>query len=118
MATARAEAAARGVPLFVAVYDENHSSRSRMDYCLAYFMEWEITKRLVDQHFVVAIGASSDPAFGELVPADDLLEECRWIVLDGEKVIRSEPFYANPREGRKRVLAIIEAITKSRATPP
>jgi hypothetical protein len=113
LSTARSEAGARGIPLFVVVYDKNHSSRSRLEWCLGYFMEWEATKRLVDEHFVVAVGPSSDSEFGGLVPADDPLEECRWIVLNAGEVIRSESVYANPSEGRKRVLATIGALAKS-----
>jgi hypothetical protein len=112
LATARAEADARDLPLFVIVYDENHSSRSRLTYCLGYFMEWESTKRLVDEHFVVAVGPSSEAEFGRLVPVDDPLEECRWIVLDADKGVRSESVYANPSEGRRRVLGVIGAITR------
>lgn len=112
-ATARAEADARGVPLFIVVYDKNHSSRSRLDYCLGYFMEWETTKRLVDEHFTVAIGPSSDSEFGALVPTDDPLEECRWIVLNAGNVVRTESIYANPSVGRQRVLAAIDAARNS-----
>jgi Restriction endonuclease len=107
LASAKAEAAARGVLLFVVVYDHNHSTRSRLNYCLGCFMEWETTKRLVDEHFVVAMGPSSEPTFGDLVPKDDPLEECRWIVLEGDQVIKSESVYANSFEGRKRVLSVI-----------
>jgi hypothetical protein len=112
LATARVEANARDIPLFVVVYDENHSSRSRLNLCLGYFMEWETTKRLVDEHFIVAVGPSSEAEFGKLVPIDDPLEECRWIVLDADKVVRSESVYANPNEGRRRVLAVIDTITR------
>lgn len=33
------------VALFIAVYDEEHSQRSCLDYCFGYFMEWESAKR-------------------------------------------------------------------------
>ena len=79
-------------------------------------MEWETTKRLVDEHFVVAVGPSSDAKFGSLVPTDDPLEVCRWIVLNVDKVVRTESVYANPSEGRKRVLTVIGALTKSSIT--
>jgi hypothetical protein len=110
LVAAKVEASARSLPLFVVVYDDNHSTRSRINYCLGCFMEWESTKRIVDEHFVVAIGASSDANFGQLVPADDPLEEPRWIVLLEGKQIRSESVYANASEGRKRVNAVIAAL--------
>ncbi len=110
---AQEEADARNLPVFIAVYDEHHSTRSRLDYCLAYFMEWETTKRLVDENFVVAIGPSSNTEFGKFVPDDDPLEECRWIVVDRGITVRSESFYANPSEGRKRVLQAIAATRRS-----
>ncbi len=81
-----------------------------MNYCLGYFMEWETTKRLVDEHFVCVLGPSSSPALGTLVPECDPLEECRLIVMtSSQKVIRSESVYANPSVGRERILATIKA---------
>lgn len=111
---AREEAEARGLPVFAVIYDPDHSSRSRLDYCLGYFMEWEATKRLVDQHFVAAIGPSSDPDFGQLVPEDDPLEECRLVIFDASGTLRSEAVYANPREGHKRVRSTIESFGRKR----
>jgi hypothetical protein len=82
-------------------------------------MEWETTKRLVDEYFVV-IGPSSDSAFGGLLPADDPLEECRWIVLDADKVIRSVRVPSTPplAEVGRRVLAVIGCVAKSPSPPP
>lgn len=111
LALAAAEAGARNVPLFVVIYDERHSSRSRLDYCLGWFMEFETTKRLVDEHFVVLVGSSSIPELAALVPADDPLEECRLVVQDQtRKVIYSESVYANSSEGLKRVRRMIAAM--------
>lgn len=107
--SALAEATARNALVLIVVYDEDHSQRSRLNYCLGYFMEWETTKRLVDEHFVCILGPSSSPALGALVPEDDPLEECRLIVMtSNQKVIRSESVYANPKMGRERILASIK----------
>lgn len=115
LADAQAEAAARGVPVFAVAYDPDHSSRSGLEYCLGHFMAWETTKRLVDEHFVPAVGPTSDPAFAALVPEDDPLEECRLVIFSGETILRSESVYANPSEGRKRVMGAIALDKAGRA---
>lgn len=103
------EAIARSVLVFIVVYDERHSQRSRLNYCLGHFMDWEATKRLVDEHFVCVVGPSLSPALGELVPDEDPLEECRLIIMNSnQQVIRSESVYANSSEGLKRVRASIK----------
>ncbi len=100
--------------VFVVVYDPEHPTRSKLDYSLGYFMEYQTTKRLVDQHFVAAVGPSSDPAFGALVPEDDPLELCLWVVTTSNgEILRSEGVYANPNEGMKRVRAVIAQSTTS-----
>lgn len=80
-------------------------------------MTWDTTKRLVDEHFVPAVGPSTDPAFGALVPEDDPLEECRLVIFQGEKLFRSEAVYANPSVGRDRIRATIRLVIADRATP-
>ena len=103
-----AEAKARNVLAFVVIYDPAHPSHSKLDYALGCFTEYQTTKRLVDQHFVPIIGPSDDPMFSSLVPEDDPLELCLWVVLDGNgKVLRREGVYANPDEGMKRVRSVI-----------
>ncbi len=105
-----AEAKARNVLAFVVIYDPAHPSHSKLDHALGYFMEYQTTKRLVDQHFVPITGPSDDPMFSALVPEDDPLELCLWVVLDGNgKVLRREGVYANPDEGMKRVRSVIAA---------
>jgi hypothetical protein len=102
------EAKQRGLLLFVVIYDPEHPSHSKLDHALGYFMEYQTTKRLVDQHFVPVVGRSDDPAFSALVPEDDPLELCLWVVLDGDgNIVRREGVYANPDEGMKRVRAMI-----------
>lgn len=109
LSDAKSEAKARNLPVFAVTYDAAHSSRSRLEYCLGYFMQWETTKRLVDEHFVPAVGPSDDPEFAELVPADDPLEECHLTIFFGESTLRSESVYANPSVGRQRILEAISA---------
>ena len=65
------EAKARNILAFVVIYDPAHTSHSKLDFALSYFMEYETTKRLVDQHFVPIVGPSSDPSFSALVPQED-----------------------------------------------
>ncbi|WP_296434684.1 MULTISPECIES: restriction endonuclease [unclassified Rhizobium] len=112
--TAKIEAQSRGVPVFAVVYDPNHSQRSRIDYCLGTFMEWETTKRMVDENFVPAVGPSTDEAFLSLVPSDDPLEECRLVIFTPTKTYLSASTYANPQVARGWVLAVIEAIRDDR----
>jgi len=112
LATARAEAVVRNLPIFAVIFDPEHPNHSKIDYSLGYFMEYQTTKRLVDQHFVAIVGPSSDPDLAALVPADDPLETCLLVVLRGEGAItRCESVYANPDEGMKRVRGIIAALT-------
>jgi len=59
----------------------------------------------------------TDPTFGRLVPADDPLEEPRWVVLHNGAVVRSESVYANSSEGWKRVQAVIAATTGHPGVP-
>jgi len=110
--TALQEARARCVMVLAVIFDEDHPSRSRLNYGLGYFMEWESTKRLVDEHFVCILGPSTDAELGALIPPDDPLEEARIVIMDIEKnIIRSESVYANPSEGRKRIRAAVAAGT-------
>jgi hypothetical protein len=102
------EASARKLLVFVVVFDPAHSQRSRLNYALGYFMEYEMTKRLVDDHFVPVLGPSSDPQLSALVPPDDPLEKCLWVVLDSDgRILRSEGVYPNPEEGMNRVREVI-----------
>jgi hypothetical protein len=102
------EAKARNLSAFVVVYDPAHPTHSKLDFVLGYFMEYQTTKRLVDQHFVPIIGPSSDPLFSALVPEDDPLERCLWVVLDQDgALLRREGIYDNQDEGLARVRSVI-----------
>lgn len=104
------EAAARGLLAFVVIFDPAHPQRSKLNFALGYFMEYQTTKRLVDEHFVPIVGPSSDPPLLALVPEDDPLEVCLWVVLNSAgEILRREGVYANPDEGMKRVRAVIKA---------
>jgi hypothetical protein len=110
--SAKAEAAARGVLVFVVIYDAEHPTRSKLEFSLGYFLEYQTTKRLVDQHFVAIVGASEEPALRALVPEDDPLELCLWVVMTPSGVIlRREGVYANSEEGLKRVRMILSQMS-------
>lgn len=99
--------------LFVVIYDEHHPTMSKLEYSLGYFMEYQATKRLVDTYFVPAIIKASEEKAKMLVPEDDPLENCLWVVLDTHgKILSREGVYANPDEGLKRVRAVIASYGK------
>jgi hypothetical protein len=93
---------------FVVIYDPRHPTHSKLDYALGHFMEYQTTKRLVDQHFVAVVGPSSDPQLSAFVPEDEPLELALWVVLDSDgNIIRREGIYANSDEGMRRVRQVI-----------
>lgn len=107
--TAKKEAEARGLLVFAVVYDPEHPSHSKLDHSLGCFMEYQTVKRLVAQHFVPLVGPSSDAQLSVLVPDDDPLENCLWVVMTPQgKVLRREGVYANPDVGLKRVREVIQ----------
>lgn len=75
------EAAARKLLAFVVIFDPAHPQRSKLNHALGYFMEYQTTKRMVDEHFVPIVGPSSDPQLSALVPEGEPLELCLWVVL-------------------------------------
>ncbi|CRM65452.1 hypothetical protein HX810_25500 [Pseudomonas salomonii] len=99
-----------GLPLFVVIYDSSHPKKSKLEYSLGYFLEYQTTKKIVDKKFVAALVDWSDPAVKKLVPESDPLENCRLVIItpDG-KTVYSEGVYANPDEGLKIVQALISA---------
>jgi hypothetical protein len=114
LSTALEEAKRRNAPIFLIIYDNGHPKKSKLAYSLGYFMEYETTKKMVAEHFVCAIVASSDVDAAMLVPKDDPLENCLWVVLtpDGE-VQRSESVYANPDEGMSKVKQVVSQMKLS-----
>lgn len=97
-------------PVFAVIYDAEHPSKSRLDYSLGYFLEYETTKKLIDENFVAALVPVSEGIARSFIPNDDPLEKCRLIVLrpDGS-VMFSEGVYANPDVGLERVRTMISA---------
>lgn len=108
LGAAKSEAEVRGLLVFVVVYDPDHPTHSKIDHSLGYFMEYQYVKRLVDQNFVPVVGPSSDEQLAQLVPEDDPLENCLWVVMTAEgEILRREGVYANSDEGLKRVRQVI-----------
>lgn len=104
LAEAMAEAKRVDRRVFAVVYDHKHRLLSKLDYTLGYFMEYEATKNLVDEHFVVAVVPVSDGK--HLVPAGTL-EVARWFLLDKDgDILDQQDVYANPDEGLKVVTSL------------
>ncbi len=112
LSVALAEAKKRELLVFTVIFDETHPQKSRLTYSLGCFMDYHTTKKLVQEHFVVLVGPASDPELRKLVPGDNPLENCLWVVLspDGE-ILRREGVYANADEGLKRVRQVIKDFT-------
>ncbi|MBV6273221.1 hypothetical protein KVP09_09875 [Alcaligenaceae bacterium CGII-47] len=99
--------------VFAVIYDESHPRQSKLTYSLGYFMEYHTTKKLVDEYFIPAVVKASNEKAAELVPSDDPLENCLWVVMTSAgEVLRREGVYANPDEGLKRVRAVIASAGK------
>lgn len=102
----------KGLPLFLVIFDEKHPTKSKLYYSLGCFLDYFATKKLVEDHFVAAlISVDSSAEVRKLVPENDPLENCLWVVLspDGE-ILRREGVYANPDEGLARVRSVIQNI--------
>lgn len=104
LAEAMREAKTRNMPVFLVIYDENHSSQSRLAYCLMWFLEWDSVKKLVRDYFVSAMVSSSHADVRKFIPADDLLELARRVVLTPTgDVLRNVPVYANPEVASREI---------------
>lgn len=94
--------------VFIVIYDENHHNLSKLSYSLKYFLEYHTTKHLVDEYFVSALVKASDEKAKFLIPNDEHLEQCLWVVMNPDQVVlRCEHLYANPDEGLKRVREVM-----------
>lgn len=103
-----------GKPVFLVVYDDDHPSKSQLYYSLGCFMSYFSTKRLVQDHFVVAVVPTTDKFAASLVPPDDPLENCLWVVLGADgQILRREGVYANSDEGLKRVREVVAINAKA-----
>ncbi|MES2727400.1 MAG: hypothetical protein V4643_09890, partial [Bacteroidota bacterium] len=104
-------------PLFVVIFDNSHPKLSKLDYSLGYFMEYETTKKLVNNNFIQVLIDSNKPGVQELIPVENPLENCLLTVLTPDnKILKQEGVYANPDEGLKRVKEIIALWNKQVAT--
>jgi hypothetical protein len=92
------------------IYDGNHPLKSRLDWALGYFMEYETTKRLVKEYFIQVIVDSTKEDVHYYIPKDDPLETCLLVILYKDQIIRQETVYANMDEGLKRVRESIKKI--------
>ncbi|WP_083893420.1 GTP pyrophosphokinase [Herbaspirillum sp. B65] len=107
--TALVKAESKNRLVFAVIYDADKSSKSKLEYSLGYFLEYGITKTLVDENFIAALVPVSKGNARDFIPEDDPLENCRLVVfLPNGKVLRSEGVYANPDEGLRRVRTIVE----------
>ena len=96
--------------MFAVIYDEKHPKQSKLNFSLGYFMEYHTTKKLVDEYFVTVLLKASDKEANKLIPEDDPLENCLWVVMKADgQIIRREGVYANPDEGLKRVREVIKS---------
>lgn len=100
-------------PIFLVIYDAHHPTKSQLYYSLGCFLDYFTTKRIVQDHFVAALVPATDEDAAGLVPVDDPLENCLWVVLrpDGS-VLRREGLYANPDEGLKRVRSVVATLAE------
>lgn len=95
--------------VFVIIYDAAHPTKSNLSYALGHFLQYQTTRKLVDKHFICVLAERSDETAKTLVPLDDALNHCRWIVLNAAgEVLRSESLYADPDEGLKRTREVLE----------
>ncbi len=99
-------------------YDPKHPTESKLQHALGYFMQYEATKDLVRDHFVIALGKCASRGAWQFVPKDEPLEKCLLLVTtpDG-KVLRREGVYGNPDEGLKRTKAVLEEWRKMESGP-
>jgi len=97
--------------LFVIIYDPAHPTKSNLSYSLGHFLQYQTTRKLVDQSFVCVLVSVLDETAKALVPGEDALDNCRWVVLnEAGDVLRSESVYANADEGLIRTREVIEHI--------
>ena len=100
--------------IFVVIFDPDHPTRSNLSYALGHFLQYQTTRKLVDQSFVCCMVPASNATAKALIPIEDALDNCRWVVLNIEgDVLRSESLYANPDEALARIRNVIDLIEPS-----
>ncbi|MGQ1909154.1 hypothetical protein ACT3CE_05145 [Marinifilum sp. RC60d5] len=101
-------------PMFVVIYNKLHPKLSKLEHSLGYFMEYETTKKMVNNNFIQVLTDSEKPEVKELIPAEEPLENCLLTVLTPDNgILRQEGVYANPDEGLKRTKEIIAKWNKT-----
>lgn len=113
LASAKLESEKLNKPIFMVIFNGNHPNRSRIDWALGYFMEYDTTKKLVSDNFIQVIVDSTKENVSKYIPEDEPLETCLLVILNKDDIIRQETVYANMDEGMKRVR---ETIKKIKAT--
>lgn len=108
LAEAKVKSRESDKPLFLVIYDDEHPSKSKLDYSLGCFLEYFTTKKLLEQHYVCALLPASVPGVRAYVPENYPLENALLVITsaDGE-ILRREGVYANLDEGLKRVRSVI-----------
>lgn len=107
---ALAESDKSNKPVFLVIFDGQHSKRSRLDWALGYFMEYDTTKKLVNQHFVQALVDKNKENVNAYIPQNGPLETCLLVIINKGHIVRQETVYANMDEGTKRVRATIKSL--------
>jgi len=113
LASAKLESEKLNKPIFMVIFDGNHPKKSRIDWALGYFMEYDTTKKLVSDNFIQVIVDCTKENVRKYIPEDKPLETCLLVILNKDDIIRQETVYANMDEGMKRVR---ESIKKIKAT--
>lgn len=100
--------------VFIVIFDPNHPSKSNLAYALGHFLRYQTTRKLVDQSFVCCMVPASNETAKALIPMEDALDNCRWVVLNIEgDILRSESLYADPDEGLARIRKVINLLEPS-----
>lgn len=111
--SARSLAAEQGKLLFLVIFDASHATYSDLDYVLGAFLGYELTRELVDAHFVVALVPSFHEDAAALVPKGERLECALWLVLTPDGLsLKQEHVYANRDVGLRRVQEAINSWAK------
>lgn len=98
--------------VFVIIYNPAHPTKSNLSYALGHFLQYQSTRKLVDKNFICVLVEGTDDMAKNLVPPDDALNNCRWVVLTAAgEVLRSESLSANPDEGLRMTRQVLEQVS-------
>ena len=114
IAEAIKKAASMNKLVFMVIFDPHHPTKSNLAYALGHFLQYQTTRKLVDQSFVCCMVPASNDTAKALIPVEDALDNCRWVVLNIEgDILRSESLYASPDEGLARIRKVIDLVEPS-----